>query len=250
MALSHSINNTNMTNNSLQLFQFESNEIRVVLRDGEPWWIAKDVCQTLEIGNVSQSLTKLRQYEKDIILTDTLGGKQELAIISESGLYRLVMRSRKEAAERFQDWVCQDVLPSIRKTGSYSVVPQTYLEALKALVAAEEEKARLVAEVEAQKQELAIADAVIEEQAETIDEIYGWSSIVRVSIENNVKETIYQWRKLKAATLHLGLEPKRVPCPRFGEKLLYPAEAWAIAYPDAKMPQPKQTTALTTYNNH
>lgn len=106
-------------------FQFNTHEIRVVLIGGEPWFVAKDVCEVLEQPNISQVVLRLKSYEKGIHNVDTLGGNQEMAIISESGLYRLVLTSRKPQAEPFQDWVVQDVLPSIRKTGSYSVQSQT-----------------------------------------------------------------------------------------------------------------------------
>lgn len=105
-------------------FQFNTHEIRVVLIGGEPWFVAKDVCEVLEQPNISQVVLRLKSYEKGIHNVDTLGGNQEMAIISESGLYRLVLTSRKPQAEPFQDWVVQDVLPSIRKTGSYSVQSQ------------------------------------------------------------------------------------------------------------------------------
>ena len=116
-----------MSNSPIQLFQFDTHEIRVVLIDGEPWFVAKDICDVLEIVNNRDALSRLKDYEKGVALTDTRGGKQDMAIISESGLYRLVLTSRKPQAEPFQDWVVQVVLRSIRKTGSYSVhsQPQT-----------------------------------------------------------------------------------------------------------------------------
>jgi len=116
-----------MSNSPIQLFQFDSHEIRVVLIDGEPWFVAKDICNVLEHTNSSKALERLKDYEKGLTTVSTRGGNQEMAIISESGLYRLVLTSRKPQAEPFQDWVVQVVLTAIRKTGSYSVhsQPQT-----------------------------------------------------------------------------------------------------------------------------
>ena len=112
--------------NSIVPFQFDTNEIRVIVIDGEPWFVGKDICHVLEQPNISQVLLRLKDYEKGLHIVDTRGGNQEMAIISESGLYRLVLTSRKPQAERFQDWVIE-VLKQIRKTGSYSVhsQPQT-----------------------------------------------------------------------------------------------------------------------------
>ena len=105
-------------------FQFDTHEIRVVVIDGEPWFVAKDVCNVLEIVNNRDALSRLKDYEKDFHSVETRGGNQDMAIISKSGLYRLVLTSRKPQAEPFQDWVF-DVLKQIRKTGSYSVHSQT-----------------------------------------------------------------------------------------------------------------------------
>jgi len=110
--------------NSLVEFQFDTHEIRVVLIGDEPWFVAKDICDVLEQPSISKVLSRLKDYEKGLHSVHTLGGNQEMAIISESGLYRLVLTSRKPQAEPFQDWVVQVVLTAIRKTGSYSVQSQ------------------------------------------------------------------------------------------------------------------------------
>ncbi|MFY7939000.1 MAG: Bro-N domain-containing protein [Flavobacterium sp.] len=111
--------------NSIVPFQFDTNEIRVIVIDGEPWFVAKDICNVLEISDVSNACKRLKDYEKATHTVSTRGGNQDMAIISESGLYRLVLTSRKPQAEPFQDWVVQVVLKQIRKTGSYSVHSQT-----------------------------------------------------------------------------------------------------------------------------
>jgi prophage antirepressor-like protein len=97
--------------------------VRVVMIDGEPWFVAADVCKVLEIGNVSMAVGRLDDDEKGVSNTDTLGGRQEMVIINESGLYALILTSRKPAAKRFRKWVTAEVLPSIRKTGSYDAQP-------------------------------------------------------------------------------------------------------------------------------
>ena len=98
---------------------FEGRPVRVVDRNGEPWWIARDVCDPLGLDNVSQAVSKLDPDERGIISSDTPSGPQDMLVINESGLYSLILRSRKPEAKRFKRWITHEVLPSIRKTGSY-----------------------------------------------------------------------------------------------------------------------------------
>ncbi len=106
---------------NITLFQFEEHGVRFVGTPMQPEWIAKDVCNVLGLANTSQAMSRLPDLEKGIYISDTLGGPQELLTIKESGLYRLMFTSRKDVAKRFSSWVTQEVLPQIRKTGSYSV---------------------------------------------------------------------------------------------------------------------------------
>jgi prophage antirepressor-like protein len=104
----------------LQIFSnSEFGEIRTITKDDEPMFCLADVCKALEISNVGN--VKQRLSEKGIHTADTLtkGGMQKMIFISEANLYKTIFQSRKESAERFTDWVTGEVLPSIRKTGSY-----------------------------------------------------------------------------------------------------------------------------------
>ena len=107
-------------NNELQVFNSsEFGNVRVVQVDGEPWFVAADVCRALEISNSRDAVARLDDDEKGVGSTDTLGGKQGMQIINEPGLYTLVLGSRKPEAKAFKRWVTHEVLPSIRKHGSY-----------------------------------------------------------------------------------------------------------------------------------
>ena len=137
--------------NELQVFKNEEfGEIRTVEQGGDTWFIANDVCRALELDNSRQALSRLDEDEKDVTLNDTLGGMQTMAIINESGLYSLVLSSRKPEAKAFKRWITHEVLPAIRRTGSYSNQPtggkllaMAVLEAQKLLEAKDEEIARM-----------------------------------------------------------------------------------------------------------
>ena len=110
----------------IELFSFPQTgqQVRTVLIGGEPWFVAADVCAVLGYAHTGSALRTLRDREKGEHPMHTLGGLQELKVINEPGLDRLVMRSNRPEAEAFQDWVAEVVLPAIRRTGSYSVQPQ------------------------------------------------------------------------------------------------------------------------------
>ena len=138
--------------------------VRVVEREGEPWFVANDVCEALDIANVSDAINSLDEDEKTTIgnndtLNDFNGLRKDSRLVSESGLYSLIMRSRKPEAKAFKRWITHDVIPSIRKTGMYGV-PKTYAEALRALAAEVELK-------EAEKQQRMLAEAQRDEAVRT-----------------------------------------------------------------------------------
>ena len=137
-------------------------QVRHVMIDGEPWFVLADVCRVLEITNPSKAVTTLDEDEK-MQVSPTLTSSEGSArgsdpwLINESGLYSLILRSRKPHAKAFKKWVTSEVLPSIRKTGQYGndfALPKTFAEALelaaaqqRALEAAEKEKQQLSAEL-------------------------------------------------------------------------------------------------------
>jgi prophage antirepressor-like protein len=104
----------------IQNFNFKNLTIRIAIKNGDPWFVAADVCAALEHSNSSAAISRLDDDEKGITNVYTLGGHQGMAVINESGLYGLILNSRKPQAKAFKKWVRSDVLPSIRKTGSYS----------------------------------------------------------------------------------------------------------------------------------
>ena len=112
-------------NNLKTFYKPEFGQVRVMQQDGESWFVAKDVCEVLEIGNSRQALTRLDDDEKaDVILNDG-SQNRKMNAINEYGLYNLVLASRKSEAKAFKRWITHEVIPSIRKTGSY-VNPRSF----------------------------------------------------------------------------------------------------------------------------
>lgn len=115
--------------NNIQIFKYENNDVRTVEMNGEPWFVLKDVCAVLGIGNSRMVVDRLDEDEKGVSRIDTPGGLQNVSIINESGLYNVILRSDKPEAKPFRKWVTSEVLPSIRKHGAY-MTPQKIEEAL------------------------------------------------------------------------------------------------------------------------
>lgn len=113
-----------MNENEIQVWNYESSEIRTVQVNGEPWFVLSDVCKVLELSSPHKVAERLDGDEKGRNQIPTLGGVQEMAVVNESGLYAVILRSDKPQAKPFRKWVTSEVLPSIRKHGSYSVQSQ------------------------------------------------------------------------------------------------------------------------------
>lgn len=149
--------------NELQVFNNSMfGNVRIILQDNEPWFVAKDVCDCLEINNSRQALSRLDDDEKNsVILNDGTAGNPEKSIVNEYGLYSLVLSSRKPEAKEFKRWITHDVLPSLRKYGTYSMnIPRTLPDALKAYASEIEQHNKTKALLEAQRPKVIFADAV------------------------------------------------------------------------------------------
>lgn len=106
--------------NKLQVFEnSDFGKVRTIQQNDIILFVAADVCKALEIKNQRDAVSRLDNDEKGVVLTDTLGGKQNMNVINEYGLYNLVLTSRKPEAKAFKRWITHEVIPAIRKTGSY-----------------------------------------------------------------------------------------------------------------------------------
>lgn len=157
--------------NEMQVFTYQESQVRTVQKDGEPWFVLKDVCSVLGIGNSRMAADRLEVDEvsqTDII--DALGRNQNATIISESGLYNVILRSDKPEAKPFRKWVTSEVLPSIRKTGGYiqgqdQLSPEELMA--KALLVAQ----KTLADREARISQLTVENQIMAPKAEYFDEL-------------------------------------------------------------------------------
>lgn len=138
-------------NNAVTTFKYNgTNEVRTITNEqtGEPWWVAKDVCDCLGYKNPSEATKYLDEDERSLINNPSGMGGSKTTIINEPGLYSLILRSRKPEAKAFKRWVTHEVLPEIRKTGSFNAQPKelTRMEIL--TLAMESEQRALIAEAQ------------------------------------------------------------------------------------------------------
>lgn len=157
--------------NDIQIFQYQDQPVRTVQRDGEPWFVLKDVCAVLGLGTPARVAERLEEDEvSSTHLTDSLGRQQDMTIINESGLYNVILRSDKPEARPFRKWVTSEVLPSIRKTGGYisgqdSLSPEELMA--KALMVAQ----KTLAERDARISALTVENQILQPKAEYFDQL-------------------------------------------------------------------------------
>ena len=156
--------------NGLQVFSYEGNEVRTVQKDDGTWWVLKDVCAVLDISNNRDAALRLDEDEKDDVgITDAIGRQQNTTVISESGLYNVILLSRKPEAKKFKRWVTHEVLPAIRRHGAYVTPakleelmndPDSWIKVLTALKEERTAKEQLQLQATENKPKVIFADAV------------------------------------------------------------------------------------------
>ncbi|CAJ1000994.1 BRO family protein [Brevibacillus aydinogluensis] len=176
------------------VFSFQDKQVRVVLRDGEPWFVARDVCEVLDHSDTSTAIRRLDDDEK---LTQTMfvsGQNREVWLVNEPGLYSLILTSRKPEAKAFKRWITHEVIPAIRKTGAYAVdqskvVPlserQALIQSLKLTAELAEEMEEVKSITQTHSQKLMELEQKVEEQI-TID--HGEQRILQQAVARRVYE--------------------------------------------------------------
>lgn len=161
--------------NEIMLFQYNGNEVRTFKKNGEPWWVASDVCKIL--GLKSKAYLRLDEDEKGVDSISTLGGTQEMVTINEAGLNALVIRCRKPEAKPFIRWITHEVLPSIRKTGAY--VAPTTTQVAQSIAP----KGSLVSQVEMLLAVVKQQEAIEQQQAKQTAEIQATKKLAKEAVE-------------------------------------------------------------------
>jgi anti-repressor protein len=156
--------------NELQVFSYEGKEIRTIQRNGETWWVLKDVCGVLGLSNARMIADRLDEDDVSLAyVTDSMGRRQQTNIVNESGLYNVILRSDKPEAKKFKRWVTHEVLPQIRRHGAYITTskieeimndPDSWIKLLTALKEERQEKERLQLQTAQDKPKVVFADAV------------------------------------------------------------------------------------------
>lgn len=175
--------------NAIKTFNFQSQSVRIEFKNGEPLFCLTDVAQILEIQNTKSSRFNLKEDGvHKMYLTDKLGRNQEATFISEPNLYRVIFRSNKTEAVKFQDWIFEEVIPQIRKTGGYQIPP---------------------------KPTKALPNGLTSEQIETVKKLHN-ALVKSAPKEQQAKIAITLWSAVKSK---FGVSYKEVPAEQFAEVL-------------------------------
>lgn len=205
-------------------FPVTGQTIRTLLRDGEPWFIAADVCAAIGIINVGSALMRLDEDERDSVrLADGTPGNPTKGIVNEAGLYSLILRSDKPEAKKFKRWITHEVLPSIRRTGSYAIATRVPTPAELLLQQAQQlvDHERKIELVTGQVAELGARMDGIEQRT-------GWMTALGFAITRSLRTDNPSVAKLGKDATRLckarNIRPGKVHNEAFGEVGTYPIE--------------------------
>lgn len=175
--------------NAPEVFTFPDTgqDVRTLLIDGDPWWVAKDVCDVLNLANPTRVLSGLDEDEKSqvsLALHTVKGGNDLVNIVNEPGLYSLILRSRKPEAKPFKRWITHEVIPAIRKTGSYAL-PVDLSDPLEALKAEHERAGKAIEMAEKQRARAELAETQVKALEPKAD---AWETLASAKGDYSVKQ--------------------------------------------------------------
>lgn len=208
--------------NDMKIFEnSEFGAMRVVDVNGEPWFVARDVCECLELGNPRTSIALLDEDEKGVHTMDTPGGAQEMSIVSEAGLYSLILRSRKPEAKVFKRWITHEVLPAIRKHGGYLTPakleealtdPDTIIRLATNLKAEREKRQALEAQAAADRPKVVFAESI--EVAKTSILVGEMAKLIKQATGCDMGQNrFFEWLRANGY-LHKGGSARNMPTQR------------------------------------
>ncbi|MEC1552588.1 phage antirepressor [Bacillus haynesii] len=229
--------------NELQkVFNYQDQQVRTVVKDGEPWFVAKDVCDVLEIGNPSQALSRLDEDEKNTVILNEGIGNPNKTIVNEPGLYSLILGSRKPEAKQFKRWITHEVIPTIRKTGGYvandDLFIQTYLpqadeqtkQLFKVTLHTMKEQSK---QIETMKPKALFADAV---EASESSVLVG--ELAKILQQNGVKigqNRLFKWLRENGYLIRKKGESLNLPTQRSMDMGLFEIKKRTINNPDGSV---------------
>lgn len=221
---------------TLQFNSDQFGQLRVVKDDnGEPWFVASDVCNALGVADPAQSCRSFDNDEKGLFTIQTLGGRQKVIHVSEPGFYKLVLKSRKPEAKAFQRWVTHEVLPSIRKKGGYiAAAPDETPEQImaRAVLLAQDTIERQKAQIEELKPKALFADAVAASDGTCL--IGSFAKILQQNGINIGQNRLFAWMRENG---YLGKSGSNhnIPTQRYVEMGLFRTKETPIVHADGRV---------------
>ena len=220
---------------NIQVFNYQSHEVRTVEQDGEPWFVLKDVCKVLGLTTPARVAERLDSDEVSLThLTDSMGRQQETTVINESGLYNVILRSDKPEAKPFRKWVTSEVLPSIRKTGGYIAGQESMSDSelmAKALLVAKRQIDAKTAQIEEMTPKAVFADAVAASKTSIL--IGELAKILRQNgVEDMGQQRLFEWMRNNGFLIRRKATDRNMPTQRAIEQGLMEVKETTICHSD------------------
>lgn len=235
---------------NLEVFTYQNSNLRIVNRDGEPWFVAKDVCEILDVTNYRNAVSRLSNRMKGVHSVDTLGGTQDMLVVNEAGVYKLVFTSRKPEAERFTDWIAEEVIPAIRKHGIYATSttidkiinnPEFGIRLLTELKAEREQRQALERKVEQDKPRVLFSQAV--EASDTSILIGDLAKLLRQNGVQIGQNRLFQWLRDNGYLIKSG-SSRNMPTQYSMDRGWFEIQERVIQVPNGE-PKVRTTTRVT-----
>lgn len=217
--------------NDVKIFESpEFGQVRTTVIDGEPWFVAADVCRALELSNSRMAISRLDDDEKGVSSTDTLGGKQEMQIVNEPGLYSLVLGSRKPEAKAFKRWITHEVIPAIRKTGGYQVPQSPEEQMAQGLLAAQKLLAEKDKRIEEMRPKEIFADAVSVSKTDIL--IGDLAKLIKQNGHDIGQKRLFSWLREKGYLIKRKGLDWNMPAQKAMEMKLFRVKETVVTHSD------------------
>lgn len=226
--------------NDIQIFNYQTHEVRTIQKEGEPWFVLRDVCQVLSLSTPARVAERLDPDEvSQTHITDNIGRQQETTIINESGLYNVILRSDKPEAKPFRKWVTSEVLPSIRKHGVYATAetaerlmndPDFMIQTFTALKNEREKRQALEAQAKEDKPKVIFANAV--STANTSILVGELAKIIKQNGVNIGQNRLFKWLRDNGYLIKRNGTDFNMPTQRSMEMGLFEIKETVVAHSD------------------